>query len=397
MKKFLAIIALVMLAASCTHEPETKIKHGDVLKLTTESALLSEGDLVGINMDHPFAFVNVKTTYSSGSLTPGNELYWPYNQRDSAVNFIAYYHYTAEYNDGGTVVFSAAPDQRDDAAFKASALLVAHTKASVAEPSVAFDFIPRMTKLVFYLRNETDSPVQDIYLTAYPSLQFNMDKVNLRVCGEKVDLHAHLSATSADGVQAFETIFAPQNTALTLTIKTASAEFTAALSSTTTFEAARQYSNAKLVVLNEKKMNRVIGFTLQESEWKASPDFVYQEPPAGGAELEDLTDPGVYKIVEGAAFPLRIYEPGDDQFSLITGGNTRGWRVMDPILGNMFEFCTPMVYSQEGNTFDINIRSFGIENFEADYSSRAKTIRVEDKLAWIMDEKKDYGYIIVTE
>ena len=396
MKRIIPLFAVILLFAGCKDEPKMEEKHGELLVLTTEATTLRDGDLVGVTMDPPFNYINVKTTFSNGTLTPDNPLYWPVNQRDSAVNFVAYYPYTAEFNDGGTVVFTAPNDQRQDADFRASDLMVALTKASVAEPSVNFDLTHKMAKLVLYVHNDSGSPVQDIWFTAYPSLQFNMDKFNFRVCGDKADIHSHLSA-SADGVDAYEAVIAPQNTSLVITVKTATAEYSVVLASTTTFQSGKQYSAVKLITLDEKKAQRAINITVQEADWNAAPDFVYQAPPAGGAALEDLTDPGLYKIEGGAALPLRLYEAGSDQFSLIKGGNARGWRIMDPILGEMFEFSAPTVYSTEGKSVDINIRSFGIEGFEADYSSTASVIMVDSGLAWLMDDKKDYGYIVATE
>ena len=397
MKKFIIIIAAAALAFACNHEPDNKIKHGDQLAFTTEDSFLQSGDLVGVCMDAPLSYTNVKMTYAAGALAPGNKLYWPVDMPDSAVTFMAYYPYSADYNEGGNVAFAAAPDQRTDAAFRASALMVSVTKAAVTDPSVDFTFTPRMAKLVFYLRNDSNSPVKDIYFTAYPTVQFNMNKVTIRVAGEKVDIHSHLSATSADGVQAYETIFAPQNTILTLTIKTEAAEYTAMMDTKTQFEEGKQYSNARLVVLDPAKASKTIRFTLNETDWAWAPDFVYLEPITGGAELSQLTDPGLYKLAGGIATPLRVFSFGDDQYSMLKGKSDAGWRLMNPAAGEMFELGVPMVYSQEGQSFAIKVRSFGIEGFEADYTSTASTIKAENGLVWMMDDEKEYGYIIMSE
>ncbi|MBP5571491.1 MAG: fimbrillin family protein [Bacteroidales bacterium] len=396
MKNIIPFIALALLVLGCKHEPETKVKHGEQLSFTTENTVLRDGDLVGVSMDSPLSYINVKTTYASGTLTPDNKLHWPVNMPDSAVNFLAYFPYSAKYNDGGVVVFSAEPDQRPDAAFRSSGFLVAKTKASVTDPSVVFDFEQKMSKLVFYVRNDSGSKLEDVYFSAYPSLQFNMDKVDLRVCGEKVDIHAHNTTTSSDGVDAYEAIIAPQKTAITLTLKTSSAEYTAIFDTKTEFKSGKQYSNYRLAVLEPNKSGRPINFTLVEADWQELPDYSYEEPITGGT-LTEFVDPGVYSIQNGAAVPIRTYAPGSDQYSLIEGTRNAGWRLMNPALGEMFEFTTPMVYSQEGNTFDINVRSFGLSGFEADYSSRATTLKVENGLAWALDENKDYGYIIATE
>lgn len=396
MKNIIPFVALAILVLSCKRETDVKVKHGEQLSFTTESSILRDGDLVGVSMDSPLSYINVKMTYGSGYLAPGNKLYWPVNMPDSAVTFLAYHPYSASYNEGGVVVFSAEPDQRSDEAFRASRLLVAQTKASVSEPSVKFDFEHKMSKLIFYVRNDSGSKLEDVYLTAYPSLQFNMDKVDFRVCGEKVDIHAHNTATSSDGVDAYEAIIAPQKTTLTLTLKTASAEYTAMVDTKVEFKSGKQYSNYRLATLDPNKASRPISFTLVEADWKELPDYSYLEPISGGT-LEEFTDLGVYRMQNGSAVPIRTYAAGSDQYSLISGTTSAGWRLMNPALGEMFEFTTPMTYNQEGNSYTINIRSFGLSGFEADYSSTASTIKTENGLVWAVDENKDYGYIIATE
>lgn len=396
MKNIIPFVALAILVLSCKRETDVKVKHGEQLSFTTESSILRDEDLVGVSMDSPLSYINVKMTYGSGNLTPGNKLYWPANMPDSAVTFLAYHPYSASYNEGGVVVFSAEPDQRSDEAFRASRLLVAQTKASVNEPSVKFDFEHKMSKLIFYVRNDSGSKLEDVYLTAYPSLQFNMDKVDFRVCGEKVDIHAHNTATSSDGVDAYEAIIAPQKTTLTLTLKTASAEYTAMVDTKVEFKSGKQYSNYRLATLDPNKASRPISFTLVEADWKELPDYSYLEPISGGT-LEEFTDLGVYRMQNGSAVPIRTYAAGSDQYSLISGTTSAGWRLMNPVLGEMFEFTTPMTYNQEGNSYTINIRSFGLSGFEADYSSTASTIKTENGLVWAVDENKDYGYIIATE
>ena len=396
MKNIIPFVALAILVLSCKRETDVKVKHGEQLSFTTESSILRDEDLVGVSMDSPLSYINVKMTYGSGNLTPGNKLHWPANMPDSAVTFLAYHPYSASYNEGGVVVFSAEPDQRSDEAFRASRLLVAQTKASVNEPSVKFDFEHKMSKLIFYVRNDSGSKLEDVYLTAYPSLQFNMDKVDFRVCGEKVDIHAHNTATSSDGVDAYEAIIAPQKTTLTLTLKTASAEYTAMVDTKVEFKSGKQYSNYRLATLDPNKASRPISFTLVEADWKELPDYSYLEPISGGT-LEEFTDLGVYRMQNGSAVPIRTYAAGSDQYSLISGTTSAGWRLMNPVLGEMFEFTTPMTYNQEGNSYTINIRSFGLSGFEADYSSTASTIKTENGLVWAVDENKDYGYIIATE
>ncbi|MBR0109512.1 MAG: fimbrillin family protein [Bacteroidales bacterium] len=396
MKNIIPFVALAILVLSCKRETDVRVKHGEHLSFTTESSILRDEDLVGVSMDSPLSYINVKMTYGSGNLTPGNKLYWPANMPDSAVTFLAYHPYSASYNEGGVVVFSAEPDQRSDEAFRASRLLVAQTKASVNEPSVKFDFEHKMSKLIFYVRNDSGSKLEDVYLTAYPSLQFNMDKVDFRVCGEKVDIHAHNTATSSDGVDAYEAIIAPQKTTLTLTLKTASAEYTAMVDTKVEFKSGKQYSNYRLATLDPNKASRPISFTLVEADWKELPDYSYLEPISGGT-LEEFTDLGVYRMQNGSAVPIRTYAAGSDQYSLISGTTSAGWRLMNPALGEMFEFTTPMTYNQEGNSYTINIRSFGLSGFEADYSSTASTIKTENGLVWAVDENKDYGYIIATE
>ncbi|MBO4465326.1 MAG: fimbrillin family protein [Bacteroidales bacterium] len=396
MKKCLLLIAVFLLAAACDHEPDSKVKHGEQLVFKTEDTILRNGDLVGVSMDSPLSYVNVKMTYSSGDLTPANKLYWPAEMRDSAVTFLAYYPYSAEYNEGGAVVFAAAPDQTTDDAFRASALMVSVAQAAHTDPAVNFTFTQKMSKLVFYLRNDSGKPVTDVSFTAYPSLTFNMDKRSFKLTGEKVDIHAHLSATSADGVQAFEAIIAPQAiVGLTLTIKTESAEYTAIAASSINFGSGKQYSNARLLVL-EAGHTKPVNFTVNAADWAQSPDFVYLDP-LSGAELTTISDPGLYSIVNDVAVPLRSFVPGSDQYSLFTGKSLSGWRMMNPAAGELFEISSPMTYTTEGNSSTVNVKSFGLSGFEADYSSTASTIKAENGLVWLLDDNKSYGYIVMSE
>lgn len=395
MKKYLLLIAVILLAGACDHEPDSKVKHGEQLVFKTEDTILRNGDMVGVSMDSPLSYVNVKMTYSGGNLTPTNKVYWPVDMPDSAVSFLAYYPYTAEYNDGGAVVFAAAPDQTTDDAFRASALMVAVAQAAHTDPAVNFTFSQKMSKLVLYIRNDSGKPVTDVSFTAFPSVLFNMDKRSFRVTGEKVDIHAHLTATSADGVQAYEAIIAPQTIAgLTLTVKT-DTEYTAMAVTSITFASGKQYSNARLLVL-EAGQTRPVNFTVNEAAWVQTPDFVYLDP-LSGAELTNITDPGLYSISNGVAVPLRSFVPGSDQYSLFTGKSLSGWRMMNPAAGELFEISSPMTYSIEGNSSTINVRSFGLSGFEADFSSSASTIKAENGLVWLLDENKGYGYIIMSE
>ena len=397
MNKCIPILAVVLLAAlSCQREPNSKDKHGEQLVFKTEDTILRDGDLVGVSMDAPLSYVNVKMTYSSGSLTPANKLHWPAAMPDSAVNFFAYYPYSAEYNDGGTVVFSAAPDQTSDEAFRTSALMTAGTMASVNSPSIEFIFDQQMSKVVFYVRNDSGSEIKDVFFSAYPSIQFNMETASPRVCGEKVDIHAHLSATSAEGVAAYEAIIAPQKTALTLTVKTAASEYTAILSTTTAFESGMQYPNERLVVLEAGKASKPIKFGVKEGAWATTPDFMYEEPITG-ADLTELTDPGLYSVNAGIATPLYTYAEGSDQYSLISGGTSRGWRLMNPALGDMFSVSASSSSFKEGNSYTVSVKSFGLEGFEQDYSSKAKAVKVANGLVWLQDSNKNYGYIMMSE
>lgn len=396
MKRIILLIAVILLAASCNDEPKIKVKHGDKLVFTTEDTFLRDGDLVGVSMDSPLSYTNVKMTCSSGALTPTNDLYWPVDMPDSAVNFMAYYPYSAEYNNGGYVLFTASPDQSADEAFRASSLMVALAKASHTQPAVEFNFEQKMSKLVFYLRNDSGSPVKDVYLTAYPTVQFNMDKVNLRVTGEKVDIHAHLSATSADGVQAYEIIMAPQNSTLSLTIRTDAAEYTALMSTKTAFASGKQYSNVRLTVLEEGR-NRPFNFAIKEADWAQTPDFDYLEPITGGAAFQDITDPGLYRLNNGIATQLRAYVPNFDQYSVVAASQKYGWRIMDLANAEMFQILSNGSFSQEGNSLSIQVSSFGLEWDEANYSSTAEVVKVENGLVWLEDQNKEYGYIIMSE
>ena len=400
MKKYIPLIAAVLLAGACEHEPESQVKHGDQIVFTTEDTVLRDGDLVGVCMDSPLSYVNVKMTYSSGHLTPANKAYWPADMpetaRDSAVTFLAYAPYAAEFNDGGTVVFAASPDQTKDDAFRSSALWVSVAKAAPSDPAVNFTFSQKMSKLVLYIRNESGKEIKDVYFTAYPSVQFNMDKVSFRVYGEKAEIHAHLTATSADGVQAYEAVIAPQTiSGLTLTVKTESASYTAMASTSLVFASGKQYSNARLLVL-EADSTRPLSFTADVADWTQTPDFVFLDP-LSGADLATLTDPGLYAVSNGVATPIYTYIPGSDQYSFFTVKSNSGWRVMNPAAGQMFELSSSMKYSVEGNSSTVNIKSFGLQGFEADYSSSANTVKAENGLVWLLDENKGYGYIIMSE
>lgn len=393
MKKILPLIALIWLAAGCRNEPETKVKHGDQLIFTTENTLLSNGDVLGVNMDSPLGYRNVKMTLSGGSLTPVNPLYWPVDMPDSAVTFYAYYPYSSSYDAGGNVTFAAAPDQREDAAFRSSNLMLCSTKASVTDPSVVFNLEPKMSKIVLYIRNDTGSAIKSVSMTAYPSVQFQLGKTNVRLNGSKVEMTAHLSATSADGVEAYELVIAPQNTQVTFAIKTDAAQYQAVLGSDGKFESGMQYSNARLLVL-EAGMTKPVSFSFNAGEWAAAPDFVYREPISGGAEFSELTEPGVYGISGASASPLRVYSAGSDQTARSVAGDSRKWRLMNPAEGVLLSIVLTGSSLSEGTSYPIKVVSFGIEGVESDFSSSATVVKVSDGFVWLMDDVKEYGYII---
>ena len=397
MKRIAIIIAFILALAGCLSEPGARVKHGDQLKFTTESSgLLAQGDLIGVTMDSPLSYRNVRMTFGGETLTPINPLYWPVDMPDSAVRFLAYYPYSQAFNDGGTVVFAANPDQRTDADFKSSGLLASQTKASVSDPSVRFCFEPMMSKLILYLRSESAGEIKDVTFSAYPSVQFNMNSNTVRVSGQKSDLHAHLTASNQDGVFAYETIIAPQNTTLSITVSTVTGDYSVVLNTMSQFASGKQYSNSRLIVL-EAGHSAPYSFSVRESSWTPLPDFAYQAPISGGAELSEFSDPGIYKLEKGVAKPVRTFVGGLDQTSVVSrGGSFIGWRLQNPSTGEMFALSATAAL-QEGNSFEIGVRSFGLKDFESDFSSKGTVVKVENDMVWIVDENEKYGYIVTVK
>ena len=397
MKRSVTTIAVILVLTGCLSEPGAGNKHGDRLKFTAESsAYLEQGDLVGVTMDSPLSYRNVRMSFGGGTLTPVNQLYWPVDMPDSAVRFLAYYPYSQTFNDGGTVVFTANPDQRTDADFKASGLLVSQTLASVSDPSVSFSFEPAMSKLVLYLRSESAGQIEDVVFSAYPSVQFNMNTNAVRVYGQKADLHAHLTASDQDGVFAYEAIIAPQNTTLSITVTTSTGDYSAVLNTLSQFASGRQYSNARLIVL-EAGHSAPYSFAVKESGWTPLPDFAYQAPISGGAELSEFSDPGVYKIEKDLAKPIRSFVGGLDQTSIVSrAGSFTGWRLQNPSTGELFAISTSGAL-KEGNSFEISVRGLGLKDFESEFTSKGTVVKAEGDMVWIVDENEKYGYIITVK
>ena len=397
MKRNAIIIATILALTGCLSEPGAKVKHGDQLKFTAESSAgLMHGDLIGVTMDSPLSYRNVRMSFGGESLTPVNPLHWPVDMPDSAVRFLAYYPYSQAFNDGGTVVFTASPDQRADADFKSSGLLVSETLASVSDPSVNFSFGPVMSKLILYLRSESAGEISDVSFSAYPSVQFNMNSNTVRVYGQKSDLHAHLTASNQDGVFAYETIFAPQNTTLSITVSTSTGDYSIVLNTLSHFNSGKQYSNSRLIVL-EAGHSATYSFAVRESDWTLLPDFSYQAPISGGAELSEFSDPGLYKLEKGLAKPVRTFVGGLDQTSVVNrGGSFIGWRLQNPSTGEMFALSATGDL-KEGNSFEIGVKSFGLDGFESDYNSSGTVVKESNDMVWIVDENEKYGYIITVK
>lgn len=398
MKRITPLIAVILALAGCQHEPDSRNTHGEKLNLTVkESGYIVSGDLIGVSMDSPLSYRNVKTTLADGKLTPLNPLYWPKDMPDSAVSFRAYYPYNETFNEGGKVVFTANPDQRADEDFKTSGLLAGETKASVSDPSIEFDLKPLMTKLVLYIRNDSGSEITDLTFTAYPSVYFNMDNNTVRLYGQKVDFHAHLSATSDDGVSAYEVIFAPQNTSISVTVNTAGGDYSAVLNAVNHFMSGKQYSNSRLLVL-EAGHSSPYSFSVEEHDWTAEPEFIYKDPLGGGAELSEFTDPGVYKIAKDVAIPLRAFVGGADQTAVISRNSAFSqWRLLNPSTGEFFALSTSSAQINENDTFDISVLSYGINNIESNFTSKATVVKTDGDIVWLIDENEKYGYIITVK
>ena len=398
MKRITSLIAAVLVLASCQQEPNGRTTRGEKLNLTAEeSDHIASGDLIGVNMDYPLSYRNVRTSYSGGKLTPVNPLYWPKAMPDSAVAFRAYFPYDERFNEGGKVVFSVYPDQRNDKDFRASGLFVSETRASVSDPAVVFRFEPKMTKLVLYVRNDTGSEITDVFFSAYPSVTFNMDRNTVKVSGDKAELHAHLSATSKDGVSAYEVIFAPQNTLLSITLSTAGGDYSAVLGSVGQFAEGRQYSNSRLLVL-ESGHSTPYPFTVSEQDWATSPDFKYKEPLAGGAELAEFTDPGIYKIAKGVATPIKAFVGGLDQTAIVSRNSALSeWRLQNPSTGELLRISTSAAAFTEETSADLSVRSYGIAGLESEFTSKATVVKADGEMVWLVDENEKYGYIITVK
>jgi len=99
----------------------------------------------------------------------------------------------------------------------------------------------------------------------------------------------------------------------------------------------------------------------------------------------------------GLALPIYSYEIGSDQYSQISGKSKLGWRVQCLEDAKMFEISLGTSKPSQDNSYSASVRSFGLEDFESDFTTKVNVVKISDGLIWLLDENKDYGYIITAE
>lgn len=168
MKKFFfSVVALAgLFLASCGNDPAQELapatKEGKVISLEASMAdftratdtAFEEGDQIGLYIFNPEAYLNnVAYTYGANGFAAATQQVW-YEDETLESQVVAYYPYSATV---GT--FTVASIQTSHAAYTASDLMVASTKATPTENAIQLPFNHMLSKVNLTIVNENEGEV----------------------------------------------------------------------------------------------------------------------------------------------------------------------------------------------------------------------------------------------
>ena len=389
----LASALLALLAAGCNTEISIGEKKGPELVFKTSSDF-QDGEQVGIFIEKPMLFRNVKATYNAGKLITDSKFNWPKDMpKDSAITMRAASPYTTDFNPAGAVPFSVQPDQSGDEDFRASDLRLAKLTATPADKEIEFDFEHSLSKICIYLQSE--SKIEEVTLSGLkPSVYLNFESELFRPAGDALEIKGHLSSINEDGVCAYEFIVIPQSASLQLSAKAGSHSCTVVSTASVDLEGGKQYTHERLIDLDADRRSPY-PFSLLPGDWE-EPSFSYEEPLPEGLELLSATQPGIYSYDNGMVKEILLSDDPGCQGALLYSNKLNAYRVMNPSQGQYFSISIPSGALKQGSTYTATLNSLSIKGIPESLSSTVKVEKKEGKTAWIVDESNGLAYVIST-
>ena len=323
MKKIYSIVALALVAASCSSLMEKDINPvnpavvqftSNIGAFTTKATAdgFETGDQVGIIAMDPINVDNVLYTFSGNTLTSSTPIHWLENQQESTY-FIAYYPYDEEMSIYTEYKYElkVATDQRSHEAYSRSDFLVAQTRAMPGE-KVDLEFEHFMSRVDISL---PESLVSDVTSVALSGVYTSM------VDGEPVNEAAVTAAelTDASGEKFYSAIIVPQETAPSLVItKTDGSVLSYPVDKIVNFEHGKRYY-AKLSIKDDGSLEAEFVFRIfdwLQGDWVWFDGYVPRWSVIGSFtdwnwdyEMENLGD-GIYQVTlwvpEESEFKFRL-------------------------------------------------------------------------------------------
>gem|GEM_PF-6587013 len=223
MKKIYSIIALALVAASCSNLMEKDINPAaqNAVRFTSNIGAFAtrataegfeNGDRLGIFAGNPINADNVLYTFSGNTLTSTTPILWLDGQNDRT-EFIAYYPYDKELSleEDSLVVVSVAADQRSHEAYSRSDFLIAGAYTQPGE-TVNLEF--------GHLMSRVDISIPEPLAASVSSVALSGVLISYRGDGKAFNEAAVTAAeiTDASGDKVWSAIIVPQASSPSLVI-----------------------------------------------------------------------------------------------------------------------------------------------------------------------------------
>lgn len=202
-----------------------------------------KGDAVGL-MCEVLGLDNAKLTWDGKALIPETEITWGDWDKNTSINFAAYYPYNAAFD----WTFTIQSDQSEHAGFTASDFMGAVTAASPADGTVHFGFQHLLSKIVFTVDNQAGVEIADVYMSNV------YGKVEVSVGADPKTLTDYRPGTvkagkaTVNGKEAWAVIIAPGKCAPAIKVVTTDGkEYSYEIESAIEFKSGNRYG-AKIVI-----------------------------------------------------------------------------------------------------------------------------------------------------
>ena len=270
-KAILMLLPLGLLTAACTEtlEKDSPVKEGKPISFTASIGSFSKatdnsfeaGDEMSLSIGAPINASAVKLTYSNGSLTPDQALYWGIDQKESEKSsFVAVAPYKASLDPMKPFDFAIAQNQTADGAYAASDLIAAKAEASPADQTVNLQFSHVLSRLLLdvSVQHYGNATVQSITLGGV-QLGVKADAVN----GSYTASGDPATVTPAFRNQVYTFLVAPQKVSPELLISLSNGE-----TLRYTPEAALDFASGKQLVAQLVVSPDAIAFSSEISDWE---------------------------------------------------------------------------------------------------------------------------------